>query len=153
MKNYLRAVSLAAGISIVLVFGAINALFMTPNTEWYTTLIKPDVNEKLHSLLWLVCYLLLSVIIGEFLIVKKLQKRIWSISIVLIGNSLWCYVFFQMYNSIVSLIILIIVLSDLLYVLFLSIKHTRYLCFFVLPVVIWYIILTGMNIMIIILNR
>ncbi len=153
MKNYLRAVSLAAGISVVLVFGAINALFMTPNTEWYATMIKPPISEKLHSFLWLLCYLIISVIIGEFLIVKNLQKRIWSIAVILIANSLWCYVFFQMQNTIAALIILIILLSDLMYIMYLAIKHTPYLCFFVLPLVIWYIVLTGMNILIVILNR
>ncbi len=153
MKNYLRAVSLSAGISVVLIFGSVNALFMTPNTEWYATLIKPSINENLHSFLWLVCYLLFSVIIGEFIIVKNLRKRIWSVATILIANSLWCYVFFQMQNAIVALVILIIVLSDMLYIMYLAIKHTHYLCFFVLPVVIWYIILIGMNIMIIILNQ
>lgn len=152
MKNYLRAVSLALGVCTVLIFGAINALFMTPNTEWYVTLIKPKLSENVHSFLWLICYLLISVIIGEFFIVKCLRKRLWSVAIVLIGNAIWCYMFFRMHNVALSLAIIFIILCSTMYMLYLSIKHTRYLCFFVLPVVVWYIVLTGLNILILVLN-
>lgn len=152
MKNYLRAVSLTLGISIVLIFGTINAIFMTPNTEWFVTLIKPKLSENVHSFLWLICYMLISVIIAEFFIVQKLQKRIWSVALILIGNALWCYSFFRMQNIVVSLAIIIAILSATIYVLYLSIKHTRYLCLFVLPVVVWYIVLTGLNILILVLN-
>lgn len=151
MKNYYRAVYLSFGLIIMIVFGAINALFMKPN-EWFVTLIKPDINGNIHSFIWLLCYLLLSVVIAEFLLVKKLQKQLFSVATLLIGNALWCYTFFRLHNLTLSMAIIIVMLATNFYILYLSIKHTRYLCFFVLPVVVWYIVLTGLNIFIFAVN-
>lgn len=151
MKNYYRAVYLSLALLIMIVSGAINALFMKPN-EWFVTLIKPEINGNLHSFFWLICYLLLSIIITEFFLVKKLQKRIFSIAVLLLGNALWCYTFFRLHNLILSVIIITVMLVTTFYILYLSVKYTRYLCLFALPVVVWYIVLSGLNIFILVVN-
>lgn len=136
----------------MLAAGAINALFMTPHTEWFENLITPDISPYAHSLLWLVFYIVIAIISAEFLIEKKLRKRIFCIVLLLIGNAVWCAVFFRLNSALVSFFILLALLADLIYILVLTVKNTRAVCFFATALLCWYIYLTGLNLLIVILN-
>lgn len=136
----------------MLIFGALNALFMTPHSEWYEGLVMPELHPTFHSAMWLAVYLLTALVLAEFLTEKKLRGRIWTVAVILIGNALWCAVFFRLYNAVFALIVIIIMAADWIYIVVLTVKYTKIQGFFAALITCWYLYLTGLNLMIVILN-
>ena len=80
-------------MSLALLSGALNALFMTPRSDWYHSLKMPSLSPAFHSAAWLICYIAFAVVFAEFLSEKELRKYLWATVPFPVGNALWCAVF------------------------------------------------------------
>lgn len=152
MITYKRFVSFTASLSLVLAVGALNALFMTPNTVWYSELVKPYVDPELHSALWLLFYLCTAIIISEFFINDNLRRYLWSVAIITVGSPLWCMLFFRLYSAMGGLILATGLVADLVFVTVVTAKRTRCLWIPSLILTLWYLCLAGLNLVIVVLN-
>lgn len=152
MLTYKRFLAFSISLLCVLVVGAANALFMTPNTEWFASLIRPKMNAEVHSLLWLLFYIITAIITAEFFIHRKLRRRILSVVIFLIANPVWCLIFFRLYSTLASVILLFLMVADLIYVTVVCAKHTKIHWIFCVALTCWYIYLAILNTVVWILN-
>lgn len=125
---------------------------MTPRSEWFGSLVMPAVDPVSHSLCWLINYLVIAIVAAEFFIERPLRRRLWTLAVLFVGNALWCAVFFRLHNALVSLLIISVILADLIYITAVSAKHTRFTAFFAAALTCWYVYLTGLNLLIVILN-
>lgn len=138
MNKYYHFLGFSLGLSVALFMSGMNALFMTPNTEWFINLKKPEIVPYVHSALWLVSYLLTAVIIGEFAVNKDLRRFAFVPIIFVALNIIWCWTFFRLHNLPVSCAVFALNIAALIAQLALSIKKTRYLWSVVALNVIWY---------------
>lgn len=152
MLTYKRFVSFSVSLLAVLVIGAINALFMTPNSEWFAALVRPNVNPDVHSLCWLAAYLLVAVVTSEFFIEKKLRRSVWSVAVLYVANPLWCLVFFRLHSVIGASAIIAVALADLIYIDVILAKHTKCVWLVSVAATCWYVYLAVLNAVIIFLN-
>ena len=152
MLTYKRFVSFSISLGFVLVIGAINALFMTPRSEWFANLVMPALNEKIHSFLWLAVYILYAVVTAEFLIDKTLRSYIWSLFLLAVGNPVWCLVFFRLHSIIGALCLSVLLLSDSVFVTVINAKKTKINWLFCLLISVWDHYIAGLNAAILILN-
>jgi len=136
----------------VLAVGAVNALFMTPNSDWFASLIRPEMNADLHSVLWLFFYLLTAAVIAEFIIEKRLRRYFWSVVVLFICNPLWCFVFFRLHSAVAAFVILILTVADLIYITVVLSYKTKWHWILGVAITCWYISLTALNAVILALN-
>lgn len=153
MKNYLHFVGFGLGLIAVIFLSSFNALFMTPRTEWFENLSKPHIVPVLHSLCWLVSYLLTAVTIGEFIVNKDIFRYIFLMAIFIGLNILWCFLFFRANELISSLIIFIAILCVQGFILYITTKRTKFTCFCALINLIWYVYMFVIFIAVIVMNR
>ena len=151
MNNYKRIVATGLGLSIMLVFGALNALIMN-YSDWLTELVRPEVSPSIYSALWLVDYLIRAVLFGEFFISGKLRKGLIPIGIIQVLNAIWCLVFFRLHNPTIPLFIMIIIFVLCVYVVVLCVKNTGIFIIFPTIILLWYAYLLGTNIVITVFN-
>lgn len=152
MKTYKRTVALCCGLCAVLASGAVNALFMTPHTEYFQSLILPKMSLVGHDIGWLFGYLSIAVILAEFLIEPKLRKRIFAPILLIVGNALWCAVFFRLHNAAAAFSLLCALVILMIYTTILTVRHTKYTAFFAAALSVWYVYLVGLNLLVIIFN-
>lgn len=152
MKTYKRIVALTFGLCATLLSGAVNALFMTPRSDWFENLVMPSISPVAHSFVWLAVYFLTAVVFGEFLIEKPLRRHIPCVILLLLGNAVWCAVFFRLHSAVGAFIVICVILADLIYTLAVTLKHTKNACFLVAIIMCRYIYLAGLNLLIIIFN-
>lgn len=139
-------------MSLALLSGALNALFMTPRSDWFHSLKIPPISPAFHSAAWLICYIAFAVLFAEFLTEKTLRKYLWTSFFFLAGNALWCAVFFRMHNAVFSLAVLCLLSAVMIYVTVTSVRKTKIACFAAVFPLSHYLYLTGVNILILILN-
>lgn len=152
MLTYKRFVSFSISLGLILVIGAINALFMTPRSEWFAHLASPVTNEKIHSLLWLIVYVLFAVATAEFLIDEKLRKYLWSVILLAVGNPVWCLIFFRLHSIIGAFCLSVLLLADSVFVTVINAKKTKINWLFCLLLSVWYLYILGLNAAILVLN-
>ncbi len=152
MITYKRFVSFSLSLGLVLLIGVINALFMTPRSEWFANLISPVTNAKIHSLLWLMVYVLFAVATAEFLINEKLRKYLWSIILLAVGNPVWCLTFFRLHSIIGAFCLSVLLLADSVLVTVINAKKTKINWLFCLLLSVWYLYILGLNAAILVLN-
>ena len=139
-------------MSLALLSGALNALFMTPRSEWFRSLKMPPISPAVHSAAWLVCYIAFAIVFAEFLTEKYLRKYLWTSFFFPVGNAVWCVVFFRLHNAALSLAVLCLLSSVMIYVTAVSVRKTKTACFAAVFPLSHYLYLTGVNILILILN-
>lgn len=152
MITYKRFVSFSLSLGFILVIGVTNALFMTPRSEWFAHIISPVTNEKLHSFLWLVAYVLFAAVTAEFLIDERLRKHIWSVILLACGNPVWCLIFFRLHSITGGFCLSVILLADSVFVTVISAKKTKINWLFCLLLSLWYLYISGLNVAILVLN-
>jgi hypothetical protein len=150
MDIYKRVVYFCIGLCIVLVMGIINTLSM-PNIE-FNYFIMPQISSTTYSILCLLSYFCISILIAEGLNSKKLKNYLWSIGLVIVLNILWCFFFYRLHNTTISLVIMCILDLTCFLVLYKFTLTTRYVCLIALLLTIFYIYLTGLNLFVIIVN-
>ena len=152
MNRYLHTIGFTLGLTAVIFLSSFNALFMTPNTEWFGALSKPYVNPTAHSLCWLVSYLITAWTIGEFVI----NKQLWKLSFLPAGfialNVLWCFLFFRLHELISSCAVFVMIIATQSIILYTVTKRTKTVCFGALVNLLWYCYLFGIFIMVMVLN-
>lgn len=139
-------------MSLALLSGALNALFMTPRSDWYHSLKMPSVSPAFHSAAWLICYIAFAVVFAEFLSEKELRKYLWVTVPFPVGNALWCAVFFRLHNAVAALVILCALCLAMVFLTVITVRKTKIACFAAIFPLSHYIFLTGLNIMIVIFN-
>ena len=145
MEKYLKAVYFTVGLAVMIFVGSINALLMTPKSQWFASLDGMMVRGKIHSVCWLVIYLLMSVHIGEIIGEKKLRSCGFIVAAIILLSTAWCGVFFRL-HSMTGAVVLLAVDTAFVAVLFvLTTKKTRLLALFTAPVLSWYTYLLFVN--------
>ncbi len=133
------------GLAAVIFIGSVNALFMTPKSDWFHSLVGMCVSGKMHSVCWLVIYLCLAVHIGEA-VGKGSPKGLRAVLCLLIlGSVAWCFVFFRLHSMAggVALLAFCAALAAALFII--AAKETRHLALFSAPVWGWYLYLFFVN--------
>ena len=152
MGKYLKAVYFTLGLAVMIMVGSINALFMTPKSQWFSSLEGMCVHAGYHSAGWLVVYILMAVHVGEFIGEKHLRKYVWILCAITLLSMAWCGVFFRLYSMAGAVAVLSVTATFVVILFGITTKKTRLLALFTAPVLAWYLYLLFINIYIAILN-
>jgi benzodiazapine receptor len=138
-------------VFLILNFGAlyVGNLFMDngPQTSWYLALNKAPWTPPgwVFGAAWTTIMLCFSVYMA--LLVSSLTLKTVSViySIQLVLNMIWNYIFFNMHQVNLGLIVIVLLSITVLYMFFKYIKVLKLKSLLILPYAIWLIIATSLN--------
>lgn len=138
---------LCLGLTAVIISGSLNSALAA-------SVSRPE-NLEAHPLsnffVRLLCYMLVAVILSEFLIEKDLRKKLFAPLAIIVGNVFWCFLFFRLNEPGLSFGLLLCMDLDLFYMLRLS-RRRLPLYLMTAVLVCRYIYLTGSNLCFLITN-
>ena len=145
MEKYLRVVRFTFGLALVIAVGSLNALFMTPKSEWFSSLSGMAISGKVHSVFWLAIYILTAVHIGEATGGGPLKKcRPFLAGFIALGSA-WCFVFFRLHSMIGGVLLLSLCAICAGVVFFRAAKDTKITAYLSAPLFAWYLYLLFVN--------
>ncbi len=139
------------GLVFAVFVGSLNALFMTPRTEWFSSLSGVYVNGHLHAVVWLFMYLLQAVTVGEFVYKRGLNKHIWIPILSILSGAAWCFLFFRA-NLLIPSFILITLMTALCFVTLVLLSRTKVCCYLYVFFCAWQTYLWAICLYLVILN-
>ena len=151
-----KAISLL--IFIILAFGAsawgglVTSFYKEP---WYSTIIKPEFNppDWIFAPVWIVLYISMSVAAWLIWInPKRVEKIIYIYFIHLLINGSWSLFFFGLHLILVSLIIIGIIISLVIWLIKLYYPINKFSSFLMIPYLLWLSYAFLLNFYIFILN-
>lgn len=152
VEKYYKTVCFTFGLAATIFIGSLNALLMTPKSEWFVSLSGMYVNGKVHSVCWLVVYILTAIHIGEFFGRRELRKYIWVIAVVSLLGIVWCGVFFRLHSMTGAVAVLSVITAFIVFLFGITLKKTRLLALLTAPVLAWYGYLLFINVYLAALN-
>lgn len=145
MEKYLRVLRFTFGLALVIAVGSLNALFMTPKSEWFSSLSGMAVSGKLHSVIWLAIYILTAIHIGEAIGSGPLKKsRLYLAGFITLGSA-WCFVFFRLHNMIGGVCLLSVCALCAGVVFIQAARYTKITVYLSVPLFAWYLYLLFVN--------
>ncbi len=146
MEKYLRMMRFTFGLALVIAVGSLNALFMTPKSEWFSSLSGMAISGRTHSVCWLIVYILTAVHIGEAIGGGPLKKaRPFLIGLVLFGSA-WCFAFFRSHSMIGGICLLSACALSAGCIFVRAVKDTKITAYFSAPLFGWYLYLLFVNV-------
>lgn len=97
---------------IVLLYATLTSIFVTPFSDWYIGLKKPQLTPPnwLISLGWAINYLSTIIVLSKMFYIKSTKKEISLILLIGILNILWSVVFFLLKSLLGGILIQIAIL-------------------------------------------
>lgn len=152
MEKYLRVVRFTFGLALVIAVGSLNALFMTPKSEWFSSLSGMAISGGRHSVCWLVIYVLTAMHIGEATGGGPLKKcRPFLAGLVLFGSA-WCLVFFRLHSMMGGVCLLSACALCACAVFVHAVKNTKITAYLSAILFAWYLYLLFVNIFLAVYN-
>lgn len=130
------------GLSVVLAFGAVNALLFSP-------IVMPDglpagsLPGVVFSALFLTYYLCYSLLLAEYLSIPALKRGVFLPLLVLALGSVWCVLYFVYGLDDIGCGVLIGSFVLLLYTVARAVKESTLAVLFGLPILCWYAFLVA----------
>jgi tryptophan-rich sensory protein len=139
--------------TIILVLGAaiISYLFMDVNSDWYQKLLKPKINPPnwIFRVVWPILYFLL---ILSYILLPKNTVLTLLFSTIVILLALWSPIFFGFRSPFLgSLVLILLSITSIIY-LFYSYKYSNISSILFMPLLLWILFATYLNISISIIN-
>ena len=151
VDRYLKTVYFTLGLAVMICVGSLNALIMTPKSDWFRGLDGMYVNGSVHSLIWLIVYVLFAVHVGEAAASGK-ARFVLPLVFLLVGSTLWCVVFFRLFSLPGSVAVMLFCLLCAFF-LFLQTSRSRGVAALItVPVLAWYLYLFFINVFLLAIN-
>ena len=139
------------GLILAVFVGSLNALFMTPRTEWFSSLSGVCVDGHLHAAVWLFMYLLQAMTVGEFIYKRELNKHIWIPVLSILLGTVWCFLFFRV-NVLIPSFILMTAIEALCFASLVLLAKTKLCCYMHAVFCAWQTYLWAICLYLVILN-
>ena len=146
MEKYLKVVRFTFGLALMIAVGSVNALFVTPRSEWFALLLGMAIEGRTHSVCWLVVYLITAVHIGEATGGGPLKKcRPFLAGMVVLGSA-WCFVFFRLHSMVGGLVLIFLCLFCVGFVFVCAVKRTKITALLSASLLAWYLYLSVIHV-------
>ncbi len=146
MEKYMKVVRFTFGLAVVIAVGSVNALIMTPRSEWFSSLSGMAIDGRAHSVCWLVVYIITAVHIGEATGGGPLKKsRCFLAGMVALGT-VWCFVFFRLHSMTWGLVAISLCVLCAGFVFACAVKSTKITALLSAPLLAWYLYLFAVHV-------
>lgn len=137
MATYKRIVCCCVVLAAVLAISEICSYIIDISSPYYEDVLNASIPFN-HDFVWIAVYMLMTVLAAECFINPKLKEFSYHWIFLFIIHIFWivCLFVIDSLETALSAIFLINILT--LNILFIYVKHTKYLSFIMLPVAAWY---------------
>ncbi len=153
VKNKVPLSILAVVVTIGV--GFLSSLTTDTSSAWYTSLVLSPLQPPplTFSIVWTCLYTILAIVFVLLIKNNAVTKRnLTHIIVNLALNASWSAVFFLAYNTVLSLVILIIMIINII-LFMMNLKHSvKVAMFLLIPYLVWLCIATFLNISVLVLN-
>lgn len=151
MNKYMHAVGLCIGLTAVIILSAING-WSIAESEWINGMEKPYLSRGVFSAGWLFSYILTAVTVGEFAVEKRMRKTLFAPILFMIFTALWFFAMFRLKSIVVSTVFIALATAAQGVILAITTKRTRFGWTGALVNLVWYCFMSGLNIILLVMN-
>lgn len=138
MNKYLHAVGFAVGLVAVVLVSVADGFLMTESG-----VVSVPFAPRVYALLWLVTYILIAFLTGEFVVRKEIRKGVLLPVGVLLCTVGLFWAFYRAQNVVFCIVFCALIVVLLCITLKIMIKHAFYACFITLGTIGWYALILG----------